>query len=442
MHALDFFISEKSNLNPHELFRLRILVNFLCVLGIVPFVIYLGQSLGYCQDEQPILYLILVISCLVTIKLTNNLNYVLVIFLVIGSFIMYKNVMNTGMAISFNIKWFVFLIAFAAIINVRLMLVYCLMLTVVLLSIKSQTTIPNNSLYSFKLIIETFTNHFLFLVSVAVTCYIIFAYISKKNIEEIKKEEQLLEKTKQLLRSNQELERFASIASHDIKSPLRSMINFSVLLEREIGSDLSDKGKYYLQFIKDGSNRLHGLVDDILSYSKVDFAAEDSAQIDVNQVVNDIKTLIHPILLEKQASIIIKNVLPKIEGKLSVMILMLKNLIENGIKYNVSRSPIVFISSNEDGDYYNLEIEDNGIGIDPSNHSQIFEEFQRLHTYDEYQGTGLGLAICKRAMDNIGGEIQIQSIVGIGSKFILKIPKILRKSPPRNGLKKANYNSK
>ncbi len=423
MHAFDIFIAEKSSLKSYDLFRLRIVSILLCSIGIIPLFIFIGQSLGYCQEEQPILYLLLVIICLAIIKLSNNLNYVLAVFLVLGTYLMYQNVMVTGMAISVNIKWFVFLIAIAAYINHRWMLAYCIMLTVVLFVVKSQTSLPNNSLHSLKFVFETFMNHFLFLVLVAIPCYVTFSYIARKNAEVFEREQLLLEKNKKLMRSNEELERFASNVCHDIKSPLRRMLTFSSLLEKEIGADLSDSGNLYLQHIKEGSFRLHGLVEDILRYAKFDGGTNEFVPVDVNEVIENIKTLIHPNLLDKSPLILVKNKLPIIMGQSGIINLVIKNLIENGIKYNESSSPTVTIRSNVDVNYYNLEIEDNGIGINPAFHKQIFKEFKRLHSYDEYQGTGLGLAICKRAMDYIGGEIEVKSIVGIGSKFILRFPK-------------------
>lgn len=228
---------------------------------------------------------------------------------------------------------------------------------------------------------------------------------------------------KKLEQSNAELERFAYIASHDLKSPLRNIISFMNLIERKLRNTEDNDIKKYLQFVTENAQQMNILIQDVLEFSQID---NDSLQSRVEKVdLNDTLMLavqnLQEELVNGNASIVTEK-LPAINGNSVHLLQLFQNVIGNGIKYNNSSNPNVKISHNIINDHIILSIEDNGIGISPQYHEQIFEMFKRLHTRDEYKGTGIGLAICKKIIHNLGGKIWLNSEEGKGTVFYISLP--------------------
>ncbi len=226
-----------------------------------------------------------------------------------------------------------------------------------------------------------------------------------------------------LEKSNEELEQFAYIASHDLKQPLNTIISFSGLLEKEMNTDSDEKSKTYLKYILNGSNKMKHLIEDILEFSRINKEENNSELLCLAEIVGDVRESISDLINRKQAKIVIKSDLPCIQYERTKLYLLIKNLIENGIKYNDSKPPVIKLHTLEKEDYLRLSFTDNGIGIENQYFPKLFKMFSRLHNQNEYEGTGLGLSLCKKIVENMGGQISLESKIGKGSIFHVDIPK-------------------
>lgn len=232
----------------------------------------------------------------------------------------------------------------------------------------------------------------------------------------------LKEKNIQLKETTEELERFSYIASHDLKSPLRTITSFIGLIERDVKKRNFGSISEKLHFVKTGAEQMNFLVQDILELSKLKHS-ENSQRvlIDLNEVLEKAKTNLTEEIRSREVKIYAED-LPSFKCNEVEMLLLFQNFIQNGIKYNESKKPIIAISSFETNDSLCLSFRDNGIGIAEEYYDQIFQFFKRLHNSDEYQGTGLGLGLCKKIIKSHGGEVEVDSVVGAGSTFTIKFP--------------------
>ena len=229
--------------------------------------------------------------------------------------------------------------------------------------------------------------------------------------------------TEQLAQSNRELERFAYITSHDMKEPLRNIISFSQLFKRRSKGRLNQNEEEYLDIISNNARQLHGLIEDVLEFSRINRDInEDLGEVDLQEVVSEIVHNLKTTLIEKKGSVVCSD-LPKIKATEIHMLQLFQNLIENGIKYNKSNQPEVRISMIKESKNYIFKIKDNGIGILPEYHERIFEMFKRLHTREEYQGTGIGLALCKKIAQRYNGDLIVEESSAQGTTFALFLPK-------------------
>ncbi|MBC7439882.1 MAG: PAS domain-containing protein, partial [Flavobacterium sp.] len=228
---------------------------------------------------------------------------------------------------------------------------------------------------------------------------------------------------KRLAISNEELEQFAYVASHDLQEPLRMVTGFLTQIEKKYENLLDEKGKKYIYFAVDGAKRMRQIILDILEFSRIGKNENQLEEINLNDIIKETKLLFKKQIEEKNA-IINQEKLPVINSYLPPIKQIFQNLISNSLKYSKSElSPIITISSQEDSHAWKFEIKDNGIGIDSAYFDKIFIIFQRLHNKDEYSGTGIGLAITKKIIENLGGQIWVTSIEGECSSFHFTIPK-------------------
>uniref|UniRef100_UPI0035945139 PAS domain-containing protein n=1 Tax=Aquiflexum sp. TaxID=1872584 RepID=UPI0035945139 len=244
------------------------------------------------------------------------------------------------------------------------------------------------------------------------------------HLDSVKKLNQELQKSNfELDISNKELEQFAYVASHDLQEPLRMITSFLGQLEKKYAEVLDEKGKQYIFFAVDGAKRMKSIILDLLEFSRVGRMDDPISQVDLNQLMAEVKILLKSQILENKASIIFQQ-LPVINSQQSQLRQVLQNIISNGIKYRQKEvDPIITIEVKESKDHWEFIIEDNGIGIAPEYFQRIFIIFQRLHNKDEYTGTGIGLAICKKIIENLGGSIWVKSEENQGSRFHFILPK-------------------
>lgn len=221
--------------------------------------------------------------------------------------------------------------------------------------------------------------------------------------------------------SNQELERFAYIASHDLQEPLRMISSYTKLLEKKYHDKLDDEAREYIYFAVDGAMRMQQLITDLLLYSRVTTRGKPFLRTDtqalVEQVIHSLGVSIH-----ETGAHVTYDKLPIVMADEVQLTQLFQNLIGNAIKFHDSKPPRVHLSAKQVGGEWVFSIEDQGIGIAEQFHEQIFLIFQRLHNRKNYPGTGVGLAICKRIVERRGGRIWVESQLGRGAKFCFTIP--------------------
>jgi signal transduction histidine kinase len=230
-------------------------------------------------------------------------------------------------------------------------------------------------------------------------------------------------KTRQLETSNEELERFASVASHDLKEPLRMISSFLQKLEKKYAPNLDDHAKTYIHYAVDGAKRLTVMINDLLEYSRLGRSKGEICQVNMNTVMEDVKQFHAAEIMEKNATVEWET-LPEVTGNEIALKMVLQNLIGNALKYcEEGNAPDVFVSFEEQPAHWKFTVKDNGIGIDEEYREEIFELFRRLHSRGEYSGTGMGLAMCKKIVEKHGGSIYAESERDEGSRFIFTVSK-------------------
>ncbi len=258
-----------------------------------------------------------------------------------------------------------------------------------------------------------------------------------------KAEESARQLAEDLKRSNEELEQFAYIASHDLQEPLRAVASFTQMLAKRYRGQLDSKADTYIEFIIDGATRMQQMIQDLLSYSRVGRTELKLQSVDCNLLLERVKKDLQISIRETQA-VITADSLPTITADANQLGNLLQNLINNSLKYRSETFPKIHISAKKNKLEVQLEnltqpsipgqtkiqeewlfsIQDNGIGIKPQYAERIFGIFQRLHTSDEYPGTGLGLAICRKILERHEGRIWVESNPNQGSTFFFTIPVI------------------
>jgi signal transduction histidine kinase len=251
----------------------------------------------------------------------------------------------------------------------------------------------------------------------------------RRDLEERRRKED------QLRRSNEELERFAYVASHDLQEPLRKVAGFTALLQKRYEGRLDKDADEIIQYAVDGATRMQMLIKDILAYSRVGSKELHRVPVDANATMELVKSDLGEPIQEHKASVTWEE-LPTLRVDASQLRQILQNLVENAIKYrHASRRPKVHVRAYEDGSSWHFEVKDNGQGIPDDKREEIFGIFRRLHGQDQ-PGTGIGLAVAKKAVERHGGKIWVESQVGKGSTFHFTIPRgaldrALGRSAPR-----------
>jgi len=224
-----------------------------------------------------------------------------------------------------------------------------------------------------------------------------------------------------LQRSNADLEQFAYVASHDLQEPLRKVKNYAELLERRFPEDLDDKAINYLRIINSGAGRMQHLIQDLLRFSRVSTQGKSFEKVDLNTVVDEVKSNLEVAIAESEAIIVVKD-LPSVSADSSQIYQVFQNLVSNSLKFRGDKNPKITISAKKRKKEWEVLVKDNGIGMDMKYADRIFVVFQRLHTRTEYPGTGIGLALVKKIVERHGGTIWIDSKIGKGSSFTFTFP--------------------
>jgi PAS domain S-box-containing protein len=260
------------------------------------------------------------------------------------------------------------------------------------------------------------------------------AMIVFKNISDQIRTQQALERyTQELKESQKNLEDFTVIASHDLREPLRKIINYGEFLTKELQPLLKEKEADFLNRMTNASQHLDQLIEHILEFSQVGIQSLTFQKINLTSIIQEVTYYLEVLIAKTQAKIKVaagnNEHRPVIEADWSQMYQLFQNLISNSLKYHKSGTPPeINISINTlDNNHLNIHIQDNGIGFDESKTSKIFKPFERLHGKSEFEGTGMGLSICQKIVTRHGGKITVTSKPNEGSTFTITLP--IKQSP-------------
>jgi PAS domain S-box-containing protein len=248
-------------------------------------------------------------------------------------------------------------------------------------------------------------------------------------------QERVSEAARELERSNRELTEFASVASHDLRAPLRSVTSFVTLLDEDYAETFTDEGRTYLTRIKAAVSRMTGLIDGLLTLARVRAKGDPFVVVALGDVVQEVVADLAHGLAESGGSVEIGD-LPSVEADRLQMRQLLQNLIGNAIKFRrqgvAPRVVVTARAAGARGDHegdpgWEIRVADNGIGLDPANAERIFKPFERLHSHASFEGSGLGLAVCARIVERHGGRIRAEADPGFGTTFVVTLPAVRRR---------------
>jgi len=244
-----------------------------------------------------------------------------------------------------------------------------------------------------------------------------------RDITERKKSEQHLVKTVgELKRSNDELQQFAYVASHDLQEPLRMVASYTQLLAKRYKGRLDSDADEFMAFAVDGCTRMKELIQDLLAYSRAGTGEKTLREISGEDALNEALTNLQAAIVQS-GTVVTRDSLPAIRTNETQLAQVFQNLVGNAIKYRSAEIPQIHISASKNvGNEWIFSVRDNGLGIDPQYFERIFILFQRLHGREEFEGTGIGLAICKKIVERLGGRIWVESQPGKGSTFYFALP--------------------
>lgn len=231
----------------------------------------------------------------------------------------------------------------------------------------------------------------------------------------------------ELARSNEELQQFAYVASHDLQEPLRMVASYTQLLARRYKGRLDTDADEFIGFAVDGVNRMQRLIQDLLAYSRVGTKGHEFKPLQAGPVLDKVLVNLQPLLAESGGSVT-QGPLPQVLADETQLGQLLQNLVGNAVKFRGTAPVRVRVEAERQADVWRFTVADNGIGIEPQYFERIFIIFQRLHNKEDYPGTGIGLAICKKIVERHGGRIGLESQPGQGTTFWFTLPAL---SAPR-----------
>jgi len=251
--------------------------------------------------------------------------------------------------------------------------------------------------------------------------------LRRKNEEEIRQlnatlEQRVVERTEALMRSNEELQQFAYIASHDLQEPLRTVSIFAQLLAKRFGGKLDGDADQFIRYIVESSERMERLIHDLLDFSRVDARGTDHfVRTSCDDALNDAICNLHSLIEENQAVMSLGS-LPVVLADPVQLTRLFQNLLVNSIRFRSEAAPHIHIGAEQRNSEWQFSVRDNGIGIEPQYAEKVFGIFKCLHSRDKYPGSGMGLAICRKIATRHQGRIWVESELGKGATFHFTIP--------------------
>jgi PAS domain S-box-containing protein len=235
-------------------------------------------------------------------------------------------------------------------------------------------------------------------------------------------ESQLKDTIQELARSNQELEQFAYVASHDLQEPLRVISNYVQLIARRYAGQIDTDADDFINYIVEGATQMKTLINDLLAYSRVSTRGKPFEEVNVGDIMRMVLKALD-VAIQESGAVIEYSELPTVFADPTQLTQLFQNLIANAVKFRSERTPEIKVTVKQEDEAWVFSVQDNGIGIESEYFDQLFKIFQRLHTKSEYPGTGIGLAICKRIVERHGGRIWVESEFGVSTTFSFTIPK-------------------
>ncbi len=249
-----------------------------------------------------------------------------------------------------------------------------------------------------------------------------FGKITRDITERKKSEEQLMKTIGELNRSNDELQQFAYVSSHDLQEPLRMVASYTQLLARRYKGRLDSDADEFIAFAVDGCNRMQGLIQDLLAYSRAGTQGKALSEVSSEAALQTALSNLR-ITIAENGAVVTHDPLPALMMDQLQLTQVFQNLVGNAVKYRRSEVPRVHVSATKNGENESVfSVRDNGLGIDSQYFERIFVLFQRLHGRNEFEGTGIGLAICKKVLERLGGRIWVESQPEQGSTFYFALP--------------------
>ena len=239
--------------------------------------------------------------------------------------------------------------------------------------------------------------------------------------EIVLRQTELAHQAEELRRSNSELSHFAYVASHDLQEPLRMVASYLELLRRRYQGKLDAEADEFIGYAVDGATRMKTLINDVLGYARVSNSSLALRVVDVGKVARSAAVLLAG-KIEASGAELSFGELPRVSADPPTIERLLTNLIDNAVKYHGAAAPRVALSSRRVGEFWEISVADNGIGIAPDFREKVFDIFTRLHSRDKYEGSGIGLAACRRIVERHGGRIWVAEAPGGGSIFTFTLP--------------------
>jgi light-regulated signal transduction histidine kinase (bacteriophytochrome) len=231
----------------------------------------------------------------------------------------------------------------------------------------------------------------------------------------------VLDRTAELRRSNEDLEQFAFVASHDLQEPLRMITSYITLLRQREGAKLDENSRQFIAFALDGATRMQQFIQDLLAYSRVGKRGEAFETVELREACAAALANLQAAIGKAGAEVTI-DALPPVKGDMTLLTQLFQNLVGNALKFRGEATPKIHVGCQRKGADWELAVKDNGIGIAPQDFERIFVVFQRLHAQDKFPGTGIGLSVCKKIVERHGGRIWVESKPGKGATFYFTIP--------------------
>lgn len=242
-------------------------------------------------------------------------------------------------------------------------------------------------------------------------------------IKVLELEKKLAERTSELQNARNELETFTYSVSHDLRAPLRAIMGFSEIISERYLNSFNEEAIQYFNFIREASENLGSLIDDLLKLSRLLQFKQKKELVDIEIIVNNVLKNLSEEIKEQKATIKLPEYIPSCKTSRFLLEQILHNLLHNALIYHkMDENPVVDISLKKDRKNITVAVKDNGIGIPEMFHEKIFNVFQRLHSQEEFPGTGIGLAIVKKAVEKLEGEVFVSSQPGFGATFTVILP--------------------